>query len=51
MITTRLTKHKRKKKVKKKKKKKRGGGEGARQIQDARRLVLSIKSRVAQIIV
>lgn len=49
MITTRLTKHKRNRKVKRKRKKKRGGG--ARQIQDARRLVLSIKSRVAQIIV
>ena len=49
MITTRLTKHKRNRKVKRKRKKARG--EGARQIQDARRLVLSIKSRVAQIIV
>ena len=50
MITTRLTKHKRNIKVKRKRKKK-ARGEGARQIQDARRLVLSIKSRVAQIIV
>ena len=48
MITTRLTKHKRNRKVKRKRKKSAGG---ARQIQDARRLVLSIKSRVAQIIV
>ena len=49
MITTRLTKHKRNRKIKRKRKKKRGGG--ARQIQDARRLVLSIKSRVAQMII